>query len=119
MAEEETNVFVQIIFNLISLLWVVLFAVVGGILTGGINGYNFLGCKTKPLCGPVRIPPLVTMIFMGFIARNCIPWISDNFNDIWAQHIRIVCLLVILLRGGIELEFRNKGIIVFMYTLVP
>ena len=106
-------------FSLIALGWVVLWAVVGGILTGGVNGYDFWKIKTKPLLGPVRIPPLVVMIFMGCIARNIIPWVYDNYNDIWATHIRIVCLLTILLRGGLELEFRNKGLIVFLYTVVP
>jgi len=105
--------------NVLSLLIVVIFALIGGLLTAGLNGYNFWKIKTKPLLGPVKIPPLVIMILCGAIARNMFDWQREAYNDVWASYIRMFCLMVILLRGGLELGFKGKGIIVFLYTFVP
>ena len=46
-------------------------------------------------------------------------WQRNAYNDVWASYIRMYCLMVILLRGGLELGFKGKGIIVFLYTFVP
>lgn len=47
---------------------------------------------------------------MGAIARNFLPSdVMDKYDDRWASYIRMMCLGVILLRGGMELEF--EGII--------
>ncbi len=105
--------------NLLSLAIVVVFALIGGLLTGGLNGYNFWKCKTKALLGPVKIPPLVVMILCGAIARNMFTWQRQAYNDVWASYIRMFCLMIILLRGGLELSFKGKGLIVFLYTFVP
>jgi NhaP-type Na+/H+ or K+/H+ antiporter len=105
--------------NVLSLLIVIIFALIGGLLVGGINGIKIWKLKTPPLLGPVRLPPLVAMIVGGAIARNMFAWQREAYNDMWAIYIRIVCLMVILLRGGLELSFRGKGIIVFLYTFVP
>jgi hypothetical protein len=45
--------------------------------------------------------------------------LTSHYNDVWAGYIRMVCLAVILLRGGMELEFEGKGIIVVLLTLIP
>lgn len=45
--------------------------------------------------------------------------LTEHYNDIWAGYIRMVCLGVILLRGGMELEFAGKGITVVLLTLLP
>ena len=36
-----------------------------------------------------------------------------------AAYIRIICLSVILLRGGMELDFKGKGLTVVLLTLIP
>ena len=105
--------------NILALLFVVLFAVIGGLIAKIINGCKCWKLKIPHLLGPVRIPALVVMILFGAVARNLFTWERDAYNDLWASYIRIVCLMVILLRGGIELSFRGKGIIVFLYTFVP
>lgn len=58
------------------------------------------------------------MIIAGCIARNSFEYMN-NYNDHWAVYIRMCCLMTILLRGGLELEFRGKGLIVVLLTFVP
>ena len=61
------------------------------------------------------------MIVFGCIARNFFGPYMDNYNSEWGVYIRMICLSVILLEGGMELEFEAKGaltLILFM-TLVP
>ena len=123
------------VWSLLCLLTVVGFALIGAFLfalTGGVKLRRTKcckkGCSTKPVCGKVQLPPLVGMIIMGLIARNLPALASNNFskltwmdsyNDIWAHYIRIVCLGVILLRGGMEIEFKGTGVVVILLTLVP
>ena len=68
------------------------------------------------------------MIIFGCVARNLLGIVKgdfnlitfmDSFNDIWAHYIRILCLGVILLRGGMEIEFKGTGLVVILLTLVP
>jgi NhaP-type Na+/H+ or K+/H+ antiporter len=111
--------------SIVALLVVVLFAQLGGFLIqllGGINTKKFLcipACKLDPVLKSVTIPPLVGMILMGGVARNALPDLMEDYNDEWANYIRQVCLSVILLRGGLELDFEGKGLIVLLLTLLP
>jgi len=43
----------------------------------------------------------------------------QNYPDIYAGYIRVICLSVILLRGGMELDFKGKGLTVVLMTLTP
>lgn len=75
--------------------------------------------KTRNFLKCVTIPPLVGMIIFGTIPRNVIPYVETEYNDEWATYLRMVCLSVILTRGGLELEFKNKGMTVVFLTLIP
>ena len=35
--------------------------------------------------------------------------VMDEYNNEWAEWIRMICLTIILLRGGLHLDFKNKG----------
>ena len=111
--------------NLLALLLVVAFSLFGGILIrliGGLTVPKFLcikGCKTKPLMTKITIPDLVGMIICGCLARNFFGSVMDYYNDDWGAYIRMVSLCVILLRGGLELEFEGKGLVVVLLTLCP
>ena len=66
------------------------------------------------------VPPLVGMIIAGCIARNFFGTLTmDHYPDLWSDWIRQICLSVILMRGGLELEFEGKGITVVLLTLCP
>ena len=111
----------------LALLLVVLFAGVGGFLTKLLKGADIKpnGCCTKglkipPVSQTITIPVLVGIIIFGCIARNWFPQdIMDAYPNAWAGWIRTVCLSIILLRGGLELDFEGKGLIVVLLTLVP
>lgn len=105
--------------NLGALLIVVLFSLCGGAVAAVLNGFNIGKIKWKPLLGSVKIPALVVMILFGAVGRNFWSWERNAYNDTWATYIRMFCLMVILLRGGLELSFAGKGLIVFLYTFVP
>ena len=112
---------------IMNILIVGLFALVGGLLIKLLGGMKCpkspcckKGCELKPILTKITIPPLVGMIIFGCLARNILPTsFTDDYNDVWAGYIRMVCLGVILLRGGLELEFKGKGITVVLLTLTP
>jgi len=58
------------------------------------------------------------MIIFGIIGRNIHDYM-DNYDDEWGKYIRMVCLVVILTRGGMELTFKGKGLIVVLLTFIP
>ena len=74
----------------------------------------------KPCLTKIEIPPLVGMIIFGCLARNflCNDYMQ-HYPEFYAGWIRAVCLSIILLRGGMELDFTGKGLIVVLLTLVP
>jgi hypothetical protein len=110
---------------IVALIVVVVLAQIGGFLIqllGGINSKKFLcipACKLEPILKSITIPPLVGMILMGGVARNAFPDMMEDYNDKWAGYIRQVCLSVILLRGGLELDFKGQGMTVLLLTLMP
>ena len=76
--------------------------------------------EIKPLCTAITVPPLVGMIAFGCIARNFFgDYVMNNYPDYWADWIRQICLSIILMRGGLELEFKGIGQIVVLLTLCP
>ena len=74
----------------------------------------------KALLTKIEIPPLVGMIVFGCIARNffCAEY-TDHYPEPWAGWVRSICLSIILLRGGMELDFKGKGLTVVLLTLCP
>lgn len=112
--------------QILALLVVVLLAACGGILTQILmHGISFQSGKVGPVkinaaLTKITIPPLVGMIVFGCLARNflCNEYMQ-HYPSYYATWIRSVCLSVILLRGGMELDFEGKGLIVVLLTLVP
>ena len=50
------------------------------------------------------------MIVFGCLARNFFgDYVMRSYPDDWADWIRQVCLSIILMRGGLELEFKGIG----------
>ena len=76
--------------------------------------------KIKALLSAIEIPPLVGMIIFGCLARNflCAEYM-DHYPEYYAGWVRSVCLSIILLRGGMELDFTGKGLTVVLLTLCP
>lgn len=60
------------------------------------------------------------MIIFGCLARNflCEEYMQ-HYPEEYASWVRSICLSIILLRGGMELEFAGKGLTVVLLTLVP
>ena len=60
------------------------------------------------------------MILAGCLARNflCTDYMQ-HYPEVTASWIRIVCLSIILLRGGMELDFAGKGLTVVLLTICP
>jgi len=59
------------------------------------------------------------MIFMGCIARNFFGKPVEAYNNDWAQWLRSCCLAILLTRGGLQVSFSGKGIIVVFLSFVP
>jgi Kef-type K+ transport system membrane component KefB len=62
---------------------------------------KFKGFEVKPILGKVRIPPIIAMIIMGCIVRNFFGEVVQPYNSEWAQWIRMCCLAILLVRGGL------------------
>jgi len=60
------------------------------------------------------------MIIFGCLARNylCHAYMQ-HYPEYIATWVRNICLSVILLRGGLELDFKGKGLTVVLLTLIP
>jgi len=60
------------------------------------------------------------MIVAGCLARNylCKAYM-DHFPEEVASWIRVICLSIILLIGGLELSFAGKGLTMVLLTLLP
>ena len=92
------------------------------ILAGGIDLKigNVGPIRIKPLLTKINIPPLVGMIIFGFLARNFLcNWYMDFFPDKYASEIRSVSLSIILMRGGMTIDFTGEGLKVVLVTIVP
>ena len=102
-------------------------AAFAGLLMGALSGFEIpkigtwiKGYKVKPLFSKVKLPPIVAMIIMGCIVRNFFgSAVKLGYPDTWAQWIRTCCLAILLVRGGLQVTFSGKGIIVVLLSLVP
>jgi hypothetical protein len=59
------------------------------------------------------------MIIMGCIVRNFFGDVVLPYNNAWAQWVRTCCLAVLLVRGGMNVSFAGKGLIVLLMTFIP
>ena len=110
----------------LGLIVVALVSGIGGvffaILMGGIEfKVGKIGpIKIKPLLTKIAIPPLVGMIIFGCLARNFLcKWYMDVYPEKYAGEIRSICLCIVLLRGGMSLDFTGKGLKVVLLCLGP
>lgn len=112
-------------WDVISYLIVVAFAAVGGILVSFLAGYHFHGLlciphfQIKPLITKVKFPPLLGMLIFGCLIRNILGFESRHYHETWAAKIRGICLTLILVRGGMVVNFKGKGLHVFLLTVIP
>ena len=81
----------------------------------------FNGKKVEPCSETLKIPPLLGMIIFGCIARNFFGDYMDNYNNQWGVYIRMGCLSIVLLEGGMDLEFDHEGSlkVIILMTLIP
>ena len=60
------------------------------------------------------------MVIFGCIARNAFGELTENhYPEGWADWGRQICLSIILMRGGLELDFEGKGLTVVLLTFIP
>ena len=105
---------------------VILLGAFGGVLTQALMyGFEFktgkIGpLKLKRLQDKIQVPPLVGMIVMGCLARNFLPfdWMQ-YYPETMASYMRMETLAIILMIGGLELDFAGKGLTVVLLTLCP
>lgn len=103
-----------------SFIIILLFGALGGFLFAIAQGITLCGKKIEPLCTCITVPPLVGMVIFGCIARNAFGDITENhYPEVWADWGRQICLSIILMRGGLELDFEGKGLTVVLLTLIP
>jgi hypothetical protein len=92
---------------------VVILAAVAGLILKALHGFEipkigrFKGYKVKPVIRYIAIPPLIGMILLGFVARNFIGGFMLAYPSRWATFIRLICLCLILMRGGLNVHFKG------------
>lgn len=90
-----------------------------------LNGFKlpdfkpFNGRVVAPIFKNINIPPIIAMIIMGCITRNFFGDVMKPYNNAWAQWIRVSCLGILLTRGGMNVSFTGKGILVVLMTFIP
>lgn len=108
-----------------ALILVVVLSAVAGILIGLLAGYHFPkigrfpGFHLKPLLTKFKLPPIIGMIVMGCVVRNFFGDVVKPYPTVWAQWLRYCCLAVLLVRGGLQVTFQGKGLIVLFMSFLP
>lgn len=111
--------------DIFSIIVVILTSAVGGILIaliGGLHQTKLLcipAINTKALFSAFKIPPLIGMILMGMVARNCFGREVIAYQEKWASMIREICLTLLLIRGGLTIKFQGKGLVIALITIIP
>ncbi len=59
------------------------------------------------------------MIAMGFVARNFFEDAMKPYPAPWTAWIRGFCLCILLIRGGLQVSFTGKGLIVVLMSFIP
>ncbi len=63
--------------------------------------------SVPPLLKTIKLPPLIGMIALGFIARNYLGPMMDSFPNKWGSYIRSSALSFLLVRGGMQVTFQG------------
>lgn len=108
-----------------ALALVIILSAVAGVILGMLGGFKipaigkFKGITVAPILTKLRIPPIIAMIIMGCVVRNTFGDVVKPYNNDWAQWIRMCCLAILLVRGGLQVSFRGKGLFVLLLTFIP
>jgi hypothetical protein len=108
-----------------ALILLIVISAIAGIALGLLGGFHFPkigrfpGYHLKPVLKGIVIPPLIAMIIMGCIVRNLFGWVVLPYPQPWTAWIRGFCLCILLIRGGLNVSFKGKGIIVVFLSFVP
>ena len=100
-------------------------AAAAGIAVGLLFGFTFpalgkfKGYRLNPIIKKVQVPSLIVMIIMGCIARNLFGKVMDAYPTLWSSYIRSICLSILLIRGGLQVSFQGKGLIVLFLAVIP
>lgn len=108
-----------------ALAIVVVMSGIAGSLVGLLGGYHFpkllcfKGYHLKPILTGVVIPPLLGMIVIGIISRNFFGSATKDFPKEWASFIKSICLGILLIRGGLQVTFKGKSMLLLVMTALP
>jgi hypothetical protein len=109
-----------------AFILIIVLATIGGLLTMALSGFKipqigniFKGYEVKPCLKIVTIPPIVAMIIMGCVGRNYFGRITAGFPNDWAQWCRMSILGIILVRSGLTITFKGKGLVVLLLSILP
>jgi hypothetical protein len=104
---------------------VIILSAIFGAMIGLLHGFKFpafwkfKGYHLKPILKKIHIPPIIGMIIMGCVVRNAYTPYMKAYPTGWAQWIRSCCLAVLLVRGGMNVSFRGKGLLVLFMSFIP
>lgn len=105
---------------------VVVMAGLAGSLWGLLYGFHFPkigrfpGYTVTPKIKGIFIPPLVIMLIFGCIARNLFGPSTANYpGAYWSKYITGFSLCTLLIRGGLNVSFAGKGLILSLITTIP
>ena len=79
--------------------------------------------RMRALCTSIQIPPLVGMIVAGCLTRNMFHYLFEDFMqhypDKVASWFTTIGLSIMLLRVGMEIDFKGKGMMILLLSFVP
>ncbi len=64
------------------------------------------------------IPPLVGMIIAGFMLRNLPIVLIGQISPVWSSVIRNIALVIVLVRGGLALSFKQLNQVKFAFLFL-
>jgi hypothetical protein len=107
-----------------SLFVVVIFGTMGNYLFKFMHGFTFpkfifKGYTIKPIVKGIMIPPLVGMVLFGFLARNFFGGMFEHYPYTWSSYLRSLCLAIIELRSGFDLEILPNLSRIFFISMIP
>lgn len=111
--------------NIASLILLIVVSAFAGIALGLLGGFHFPqvwkfpGYHLKPIIKGIVLPPLILMIIMGCIARNLFGSVMEPYPAPWTSFIRGFCLSILLIRGGLQVSFSGKGLVVVFLSVIP
>lgn len=79
----------------------------------------FPAFEIKPILKYVRIPPPAFMLIAGMIARNLFGDVMDAYPALWTTWICKYIVAILLVRGGLSVTFKGKGISIGLLVLIP